>query len=190
MALLSHSKSLQASTMLRCAPFRSQRTVTCKSGDSYNAERAAGAALLASALLAVAPPSLAELNTFEAEAGGEFGRGSALQYGEADLQGRDFHQQVWPQWADKLLTTRYCPRVDTRSWVYNLSMCQCMFRELMLYTFITVPGQKGPHMLTTCCHMGAHALQQADAAAVCVLHVSYYTTVTFVISIHNSRVYS
>jgi hypothetical protein len=25
---------------------------------------------------------------------GEFGRGSAMQYGEADLQGRDFAQQV------------------------------------------------------------------------------------------------
>lgn len=54
----------------------------------------AGLAALASALVAVAPPAaLADLNRFEADAGGEFGRGSAAQYGEADLQGKDFHDQ-------------------------------------------------------------------------------------------------
>lgn len=37
--------------------------------------------------------AVADLNVYEAEAGGEFGRGSAMQYGEADLQGRDFEKQ-------------------------------------------------------------------------------------------------
>ncbi|KIY91442.1 Thylakoid lumenal protein [Monoraphidium neglectum] len=54
----------------------------------------AGLAALASVLVAVAPPSaMADLNRFEADAGGEFGRGSAGQYGEADLQGKDFSGQ-------------------------------------------------------------------------------------------------
>lgn len=38
-------------------------------------------------------PVLADLNKYEAAAGGEFGIGTAQQYGEADLQGRDFSNQ-------------------------------------------------------------------------------------------------
>lgn len=38
--------------------------------------------------------ALADLNSFEYEMGGEFGKGSAMQYGEADIQGRDFSNQV------------------------------------------------------------------------------------------------
>lgn len=38
-------------------------------------------------------PSFAELNKFEAAAGGEFGIGTAQQYGEADLKGRNFSNQ-------------------------------------------------------------------------------------------------
>ncbi|CAL8469422.1 g8963 [Coccomyxa elongata] len=34
---------------------------------------------------------MADLNKYEAAAGGEFGNGTAQQYGEADLRGRDFH---------------------------------------------------------------------------------------------------
>lgn len=54
----------------------------------------AGAAALLGAALFLASPALAELNKYEAAAGGEFGNGSAQQYGEADLKGRDFHGQV------------------------------------------------------------------------------------------------
>ncbi|MEW5299135.1 MAG: hypothetical protein WDW38_005029 [Sanguina aurantia] len=36
---------------------------------------------------------MAELNRFEFEAGGEFGTGTAQQYGEADISGKDFHDQ-------------------------------------------------------------------------------------------------
>lgn len=50
------------------------------------------AALLASSLL-LSPPAVAELNVYEAEAGGEFGIGTAQQYGEADIKGRDFSNQ-------------------------------------------------------------------------------------------------
>lgn len=50
---------------------------------------AAGAALT----IALTPPALADLNRFEYNAGGEFGVGSALQYGEADLKNRDFSKQ-------------------------------------------------------------------------------------------------
>jgi hypothetical protein len=42
----------------------------------------------------LASPALAELNKFEAGAGGEFGMGSAQQYGEADVKDRDFSNMV------------------------------------------------------------------------------------------------
>ena len=37
---------------------------------------------------------MAELNKLEALAGGEFGNGTAQQYGEATLVGHDFHGEV------------------------------------------------------------------------------------------------
>eukprot|EP00877_Chromochloris_zofingiensis_P002608 jgi/Chrzof1/12348/Cz06g31120.t1 len=54
----------------------------------------AGLAMLASAAVFTSAPAFADLNRLEAEVGGEFGRGTALQYGEADLKGRDFSGQV------------------------------------------------------------------------------------------------
>ena len=53
----------------------------------------AGAAVAASMLM-MASPALADLNKYEAEAGGEFGVGSAQQWGEADITGKDFSNQV------------------------------------------------------------------------------------------------
>lgn len=38
-------------------------------------------------------PALADLNKFEADAGGEFNVGTAAQYGEAELRGKDFSGQ-------------------------------------------------------------------------------------------------
>jgi hypothetical protein len=71
-------------------------TLICRSAqiDSWKAyvRNFGAAALLASSLLA-SPPAVAELNVYEAEAGGEFGRGTAQQYGEADIKGRDFSNQ-------------------------------------------------------------------------------------------------
>lgn len=55
--------------------------------------KAALAAGLAASLTMAPGPALADLNKFEYNAGGEFGVGTALQYGEADLKGRDFHNQ-------------------------------------------------------------------------------------------------
>jgi hypothetical protein len=57
--------------------------------------KAAGAGLLLSAALLLAPasPALADLNRFEANLNGEFGNGTALQFGEADVKGRDFSNQ-------------------------------------------------------------------------------------------------
>eukprot|EP01024_Parvocaulis_polyphysoides_P036560 TRINITY_DN324_c0_g1_i1.p1 TRINITY_DN324_c0_g1~~TRINITY_DN324_c0_g1_i1.p1 ORF type:complete len:250 (-),score=39.13 TRINITY_DN324_c0_g1_i1:245-994(-) len=54
-----------------------------------------GTGLVLSGLLfcGTVAPSFADLNKFEAAAGGEFGIGSAQQYGEADLTGRDFSNQ-------------------------------------------------------------------------------------------------
>jgi len=54
--------------------------------------RALAATTIALTLM-VASPALAELNRFEAAAGGEFGIGSAQQFGEADVAGQDFSGQ-------------------------------------------------------------------------------------------------
>jgi hypothetical protein len=56
--------------------------------------RKAGTAALLSAALFIASPAFADLNKYEAAAGGEFGNGTAQQFGEADLKGKDFHGQV------------------------------------------------------------------------------------------------
>ena len=55
--------------------------------------RGAGAALLSLSLFSC-QPVLADLNRFEAAAGGEFGVGTAAQFGEAELRGKDFSGQV------------------------------------------------------------------------------------------------
>lgn len=74
---------------------------TCNKPAVYAAHRnylgvlkSAGGATLLSAALLVAQPAAAELNRLEAEARVEFGVGTAQQYGEADIKGRDFSNQV------------------------------------------------------------------------------------------------
>ncbi len=52
------------------------------------------AVALGTGLLLCSHPASADLNRLEAAAGGEFGNGTALQYGEADIAGRDFHGEV------------------------------------------------------------------------------------------------
>ncbi|GFR42620.1 hypothetical protein Agub_g3551 [Astrephomene gubernaculifera] len=77
-----------------CRPSSSRsRTVQVRCQVTPKQLRSTAAALLASASLALAGPALADLNALEAAAGGEFGIGSAQQYGEADLQGKDFSGQ-------------------------------------------------------------------------------------------------
>lgn len=61
--------------------------------DPWRIARDAGAAALFSAALLVAQPAFAELNRLEEEVTGEFGVGTALQYGEADIKGKDFSNQ-------------------------------------------------------------------------------------------------
>lgn len=56
---------------------------------------AVAAAFLAGTVALGAPPlAHADLNKFEYSAGGEFGIGSAQQFGEADESDADFHGQV------------------------------------------------------------------------------------------------
>jgi hypothetical protein len=69
-----------------------RNSVTDNAGPS--AAKQAGLALLASAALLTAAPAFADLNKYEAAAGGEFGIGSAQQWGEADISGKDFSGQV------------------------------------------------------------------------------------------------
>jgi hypothetical protein len=65
---------------------------TCEAGNASNASpqqprwRAAVSAALAAAVVAAAMPAYADLNKFEAEQRGEFGIGSAAQFGSADLK--------------------------------------------------------------------------------------------------------
>lgn len=56
---------------------------------------AGAAATLLSFSAFACPPALADLNKFEAAAGGEFNVGTAAQYGEAELRGKDFSGQVF-----------------------------------------------------------------------------------------------
>ena len=74
----------------------SRVTVACSAHqqrDPWRIARDAGAAALFSATLLVTQPAFAELNKFEEEIAGEFGTGTALQFGEADIKGRDFSDQ-------------------------------------------------------------------------------------------------
>lgn len=78
--------------------FKSDRrqSVTCKAQtvtDRGNKlfRKIAGATLAVGVTLA--PPAIAELSQFEQEIGGEFGNGTALQFGEADIAKKDFSNQ-------------------------------------------------------------------------------------------------
>jgi hypothetical protein len=53
----------------------------------------AAAAFALSVSVLAAGPAFADLNVYEAAAGGEFGIGSAAQYGEANISGKDFSKQ-------------------------------------------------------------------------------------------------
>lgn len=61
--------------------------------DSFVHVRKAAAIVVGTGLL-MAAPAWADLNKFEAAVGGEFGNGTALQYGEATIVGKDFHGEV------------------------------------------------------------------------------------------------
>eukprot|EP00882_Tetradesmus_deserticola_P013104 GHRQ01013897.1.p1 GENE.GHRQ01013897.1~~GHRQ01013897.1.p1 ORF type:complete len:261 (+),score=92.30 GHRQ01013897.1:47-784(+) len=93
MALLSstQSRALMQPVSANRAAIRTVRSTVCNAVPEFKVEGAA-AAVLASALL-MCPAALADLNVYEAAAGGEFGIGSAQQYGEADIQGKDFSNQ-------------------------------------------------------------------------------------------------
>lgn len=77
-----------------------RRLCTCESATSRReittAEKALGGAAAAflSLSLFTCQPASADLNKFEAAAGGEFGVGTAAQFGEAELRGKDFSGQV------------------------------------------------------------------------------------------------
>lgn len=73
---------------------RCQRSAETPNNAQHGAARLCAAAGLLSLSLALTPPSLADLNKFEAAAGGEFGVGTAMQYGDAELRGKDFSGQV------------------------------------------------------------------------------------------------
>lgn len=101
---------------------------------------AAGAAVT----IALAPPALADLNKYEYNAGGEFGVGSALQYGEADLKNRDFSKQD--------LTRSNFTAADCRSCNFTyvsvqLSLCVATFLQNTLAPFCTQGLQAHCHLL-------------------------------------------
>lgn len=76
----------RGSCACRLAGSRAEITTTEK------AFRGAAAAILSLSLVTCQPAS-ADLNKFEAAAGGEFGVGTAAQFGEAELRGKDFSGQ-------------------------------------------------------------------------------------------------
>ena len=71
--------------------------------------RGIGAAVALSSALCIGGPAIAELNKYEAAAGGEFNNGTAQQYGEATLVGHDFHGEVkdgLTEFADSFVTSQ------------------------------------------------------------------------------------
>jgi uncharacterized protein YjbI with pentapeptide repeats len=60
---------------------------------SFTNWKAAAVASLISLSACIAAPAFADLNRLEATVEGEFGKGSAMQYGEADIKGKDFSGQ-------------------------------------------------------------------------------------------------
>lgn len=71
------------------------KTAAFASFDTEVAKKTVVAASLSLALSVAAfvPQASAELNQYEAEIGGEFGNGTAQQYGEAEIPGKDFSKQ-------------------------------------------------------------------------------------------------
>jgi hypothetical protein len=75
---------------------RAARVVKVAAVSGVDAVKKAVAATSVSLALSAgvfSPGALAELNQYEAEIGGEFGNGTAQQYGEAEIPGRDFSKQ-------------------------------------------------------------------------------------------------
>ena len=56
------------------------------------------------------PSRRADLNKYEAAAGGEFNIGTAQQYGEADIKGKDFHDEVCFLNASVIIACQGAPR--------------------------------------------------------------------------------
>jgi len=77
--------SSQARALPARAPARPATAAQAESAPAWARLQTAGAAVALSAALVLggAPGALADLNKYEAAAGGEFGNGTALQYGEA-----------------------------------------------------------------------------------------------------------
>ncbi len=84
---ISSSQHSRVSCACRLSASRAEITTTDK------AFKGAAAAFLSLSLITCQPAS-ADLNRFEAAAGGEFGVGTAAQFGEAELRGKDFSGQV------------------------------------------------------------------------------------------------
>lgn len=74
---------------------------------------AGAAATLLSFSAFACQPALADLNKFEAAAGGEFGVGTAAQFGEAELRGKDFSGQVLLLSAVPVICRGQCHQIAT-----------------------------------------------------------------------------
>lgn len=93
------SAVMKAPGMSRTLPMRAtgrsaRSSVVCLAQqDAWRSVQGVAAGALFSAALLTAQPALADLNKYEEALGGEFGNGSAQQYGEADIKGRDFSNE-------------------------------------------------------------------------------------------------
>ena len=94
-------RSAPSSTSFTClrqpSAYRSHKhAVVCSIRNDWSSSLATGltgASLAAMVLFNPFNLAKADLNKFEYEAGGEFGKGTALQFGEADIKGKDFSGQ-------------------------------------------------------------------------------------------------
>ena len=94
---------------------------------------------------------LAELNKYEYAAGGEFGFGTAQQYGEADLKGRDFSNQKLQRANFTAADCRDCNFSGSNlqaAYLIKTVVVSSMPKPLHLLTLLPVPELRG--LLTAC----------------------------------------
>ena len=119
------SARVQAFHTSRAAPKHVNSICRCQTSRDANNNiaqlpiRLGAAAGLMSLGMAVTQPSFADLNKYEAAAGGEFNVGTAMQYGEAELRGKDFSGQVWGCWQVPSLVMHHALHLPNTSLAYS-----------------------------------------------------------------------
>lgn len=122
--VISPFRGVESRARLSRASVSSRCTARCSVGSQQDpctgpiqqltALKTAAAGALLSACVLLAPPALADLNQAEAQIGGEFGIGTSKQYGEAEINGKDFHGEDLRRSNFTAASCRNCNFKDTK----------------------------------------------------------------------------